>query len=112
MPNSGLPCSYSLYCRENGIYGHQEHFQVEGGLQEKVGFSDDKLGRGFGGWQASLAKHVAVSATLTFATPQAAYAKVGWLYPPTVSLRPTSSTALLKSPFQADRWVLSLVTSA
>ena len=28
----------------------------------------------FGGWQANLAKHVAVSATLTFATPQAAYA--------------------------------------
>ena len=28
----------------------------------------------FGGWQANLAKHVVVSATLTFATPQAAYA--------------------------------------
>ena len=28
----------------------------------------------FGGWQANLAKHVAVSATLIFATPQAAYA--------------------------------------
>lgn len=84
---------------------------MEGGLQEKVGFSDDKSGRGFGGWLASLVKRVAVSATLTFATPQAAYAnplgvslflhnaiyaKVGWQYPPTISLRPTSSTALLK----------------
>ena len=81
---------------------------MEGGLQEKVGFSNDKPCRYsvagkpalpircgvfhtrlmsgcpqwqatqgssiFGGWQANLAKHVAVSATLTFATPQAAYA--------------------------------------